>query len=121
MGGPKERQRLSLTGGKQRASSAATAICTTYLKKSKRPQIATIAAWNKKQMELANAIKSQYIVDIQNGVYGFKDLSRTRKLGFIDYLQRMSDDYAKTVDENKRGGREPRGRSRNYSENLFRS
>ena len=53
-------------------------------------------AWNKKQMELANAIKSQYIVDIQNGVYGFKDLNRTRKLNFIDYLQRMSDDYAKT-------------------------
>lgn len=42
------------------------------------------------------AIKSQYIVDIQNGVYGFKDLNRTRKLNFIDFLQRMSDDYAKS-------------------------
>ena len=52
--------------------------------------------WNKSQMELATAIKSQYIVDIQNGVYGFKDLNRTRKLNFIDFLQRMSDDYAKS-------------------------
>lgn len=52
--------------------------------------------WNKSQMELATAIKSQYIVDIQNGVYGFKDLNRTRKLNFIDFLQRMSDNYAKS-------------------------
>ena len=47
-------------------------------------------------MELATAIKSLYIVDIQNGVYGFKDLNRTRKLNFIDFLQRMSGDYAKS-------------------------
>lgn len=52
-----------------------------------------VKAWNKKQMELANAIKSQYIVDIQNGTYGFKDLNRTRKLNFIDYLHKMSEAY----------------------------
>jgi len=46
-------------------------------------------------MDLAQAIKSQYIVDIQNGAYGFKDMNRMRKLNFIDYCQKMSDDYEK--------------------------
>ena len=52
--------------------------------------------WNRSQMELATAIKSQYIIDIKNGEFGFKDNKRSRKLNFIDYLQRMSDDYAKS-------------------------
>ena len=32
--------------------------------------------WNKEQMQLANAIKAQYIIDIQNGEFGFKDKNR---------------------------------------------
>ena len=52
--------------------------------------------WNRSQMELATAIKSQYIIDIKNGEFGFKDNKRSRKLNFIDYLQRMSDNYAKS-------------------------
>ncbi len=49
--------------------------------------------WNKEQVRLANAIKSQYIIDIQNGEFGFKDKNRTRKLSFIKYYEDMADDY----------------------------
>ncbi len=49
--------------------------------------------WNKEQMQLANAIKAQYIVDIQNGEFGFKDKNRTRKLNFIDYCEDMAAKY----------------------------
>lgn len=49
--------------------------------------------WNKEQMQLANAIKAQYIVDIQNGEFGFKDKNRTRKLNFIAYCEDMAAKY----------------------------
>lgn len=49
--------------------------------------------WNKKQMQLANAIKAQYIIDIQNGEFGFKDKNRTRKLNFIAYCEDMAAKY----------------------------
>lgn len=48
---------------------------------------------NKEQMQLANAIKAQYIVDIQNGEFGFKDKNRTRKLNFIAYCEDMAAKY----------------------------
>lgn len=49
--------------------------------------------WNKEQVRLANAIKAQYIIDIQNGEFEFKDKNRTRKLNFIKYCEDMADDY----------------------------
>ena len=49
--------------------------------------------WNKEQMQLANAIKAQYIIDIQNGEFGFKDRNRTRKLNFISYCEDMAAQY----------------------------
>lgn len=49
--------------------------------------------WNREQVRLANAIKAQYIIDIQNGEFGFKDKNRTRKLSFIKYCEDMADDY----------------------------
>ncbi|MDD6103435.1 MAG: hypothetical protein PUB73_02300, partial [Bacteroidales bacterium] len=76
--------------------------------------------WNKEQLRLANAIKAQYIIDIQNREFGFKDRNRTRKLNFLTYCEDMAADlytvskllghsnirttqiYAKIVDESKR-------------------
>lgn len=49
--------------------------------------------WNKEQLRLANAIKAQYIIDIQNGEFGFKDRNRTRKLSFLTYCEDMADEY----------------------------
>ena len=49
--------------------------------------------WNKEQLRLANAIKAQYIIDIQNGEYGFKDRNRSRKLNFITYCEEMATEY----------------------------
>ena len=49
--------------------------------------------WNKEQLRLANAIKAQYIIDIQNGEYGFKDRNRSRKLNFITYCEEMAAEY----------------------------
>ena len=49
--------------------------------------------WNRQQLKLANAIKSEHIVKIQNGEFGFKDLKRTRKLNFIQYLEKMAEGY----------------------------
>lgn len=49
--------------------------------------------WNKEQMQLANAIKAQYIIDIQSGEFGFKDKNRTRKLNFIAYCEDMAAKY----------------------------
>ena len=49
--------------------------------------------WNKEQVRLANAIKAQYIIDIQNGEYGFKDRTRARKLNFITYCEEMANEY----------------------------
>lgn len=49
--------------------------------------------WNKEQLRLANAIKAQYIIDIQNGEFGFKDRNRTRKLSFLTYCEEMAAEY----------------------------
>ena len=49
--------------------------------------------WNRQQLKLANAIKAEHIVKIQNGEFGFKDLKRTRKMNFIQYLEKMAEDY----------------------------
>lgn len=49
--------------------------------------------WNKEQLRLANAIKAQYIIDIQNGVFGFRDRNKARKLNFITYCEEMADEY----------------------------
>ena len=49
--------------------------------------------WNKEQLRLANAIKAQYIIDIQNGEFGFKDRNRTRKLSFLTYCEDMAAEY----------------------------
>lgn len=49
--------------------------------------------WNKEQLRLANAVKSERIVSIQNGEFGFKDLKRARKLNFITYLEGMAETY----------------------------
>ena len=49
--------------------------------------------WNKEQLRLANAIKAQYIIDIQNGEFGFKDRNRTRKLNFLTYCEDMAAEY----------------------------
>ena len=49
--------------------------------------------WNREQLRLANAIKAQYIIDIQNGEYGFKDRNRSRKLNFITYCEAMAAEY----------------------------
>ena len=49
--------------------------------------------WNKEQLRLANAIKAQYIIDIQDGEFGFKDRNRTRKLNFLTYCEDMAAEY----------------------------
>lgn len=49
--------------------------------------------WNIEQLRLANAIKAQYIIDIQNGEFGFKDRNRTRKLSFLTYCEDMAAEY----------------------------
>ena len=49
--------------------------------------------WNKEQIRLANAVTAERIISIQNGEFGFKDLKRTRKLNFIQYLEKMAETY----------------------------
>ena len=53
------------------------------------------AIWNKEQLRLAEAIKSQFIIDIQNGEYGFKDYNSARKTNLIDYCQSIEDEDLK--------------------------
>ncbi len=49
--------------------------------------------WNRKQMQLANAIKSQYIVRHQNGEYGFQDNCQTKKINFIEFCEKIIEEY----------------------------
>ena len=49
--------------------------------------------WNKEQLRLANAVKAERIISIQNGEFGFKDIKRARKLNFITYLESMAETY----------------------------
>lgn len=50
-------------------------------------------AWNREQIRLANAIKSRYIIQLQNGEYGFRDKSQLTKQNFIDYCLNMVGTY----------------------------
>lgn len=50
-------------------------------------------AQNKQTLALANAIKAQRIVDIQNGRHGFADASKKNRLSFIDYLWTEEERY----------------------------
>ncbi|MGM9789916.1 MAG: tyrosine-type recombinase/integrase [Candidatus Cryptobacteroides sp.] len=53
------------------------------------------AAWNKEQLRLAEAIKAQFIIDIQNGEYGFKDYNIARKTNLIEYCQDIEEEDLK--------------------------
>lgn len=50
-------------------------------------------AWNKQQIALAEAIKAQTIVDMQNGKFGFRDTKAAEKTNFIAYLEEMLAGY----------------------------
>lgn len=50
-------------------------------------------AWNMSQMQLANAIKAQYIIRYQNGEYGFQDNGQMKKMNFIEFCNKMIEDY----------------------------
>lgn len=50
-------------------------------------------AWNKQQLALAEAIKAQTIVDMQNGKFGFRDTKAAEKTNFIAYLEDMLAGY----------------------------
>lgn len=41
--------------------------------------------WNKDQLKLADAVKSQYIIEIQNGTYGIKDMERKGKTNLVKF------------------------------------
>lgn len=45
---------------------------------------------NKKTMKLAEAIKAQKLVEIQNGTFGFEDTEK-KKANFINYLKMLAD------------------------------
>ncbi|MDR2118046.1 MAG: hypothetical protein LBP25_00715 [Tannerellaceae bacterium] len=47
---------------------------------------------NRRMMELANAIKSQKIVELQNDAHGFSNSGVKQKANFIDYVQKLSDE-----------------------------
>ena len=49
--------------------------------------------WNKEQLRLANAVKAERIVSLQNAEWGFRDRRQMRKLNFIDYLEKLAGDY----------------------------
>ena len=49
--------------------------------------------WNMSQMQLANAIKAQYIIRYQNGEYGFQDNGQMKKMNFIEFCNKMIEDY----------------------------
>lgn len=51
--------------------------------------------WNKRQLQLANAIKSRYIIQIQNREYGFHDNEQSSKSNFIEYCRHLIDEYRK--------------------------
>lgn len=52
-------------------------------------------AQNKQTLSLANAIKAQRIVEIQNGRHGFADSSKKERLSFIDFLWSEVERYKK--------------------------
>lgn len=49
-----------------------------YLRPEKGKDKAVNKEWNKEQMRVAEAVKAQMLIDIQNGEYGFKDYTVAR-------------------------------------------
>lgn len=49
--------------------------------------------WNKDQLKLADAVKSQYIIEIQNGTYGIKDMDRKGKTNLVNICREMTESY----------------------------
>lgn len=49
--------------------------------------------WNRRQMQLANAVKSKYIIRIQNEVFGFENVGRNRYINFIEYCNCIVKEY----------------------------
>jgi len=49
--------------------------------------------WNKDQLKLANAVKSQYIIELQNGTFGIKDMERHGRTNLVNYCREISEDY----------------------------
>ena len=49
--------------------------------------------WNKDQLKLADAVKSQYIIEIQNGTYGIKDMERKGKTNLVNICREMTESY----------------------------
>ena len=49
--------------------------------------------WNKDQLKLADAVKSQYIIEIQNGTYGIKDMERKGKTNLVKFCIEMTESY----------------------------
>lgn len=67
-----------------------------YLRPEKGKDKTANKEWNKEQMRLAEAIKAQTLIDIQNGEYGFKDYNKARKINFIDFCNEIErEDIAK--------------------------
>lgn len=67
-----------------------------YLRPEKGKEKAANKEWNKEQMRVAEAIKAQMLIDIQNGEYGFKDYAKARKINFVDYCNAIEqEDLAK--------------------------
>lgn len=49
--------------------------------------------WNRQQLQLANAIKAKYIIQIQNGEHGFKESESKLNMNFIDYCRNIINEY----------------------------
>lgn len=49
--------------------------------------------WNKDQLKLADAVKSQYIIELQNGTFGIKDMERQGRTNLVNYCREISEDY----------------------------
>jgi len=58
---------------------------------------------NKETWKLANAIKAQKIVEIQNNVHGFSNRSAKSKANLIEYVKEFADRKLKKSGGNKRG------------------
>lgn len=67
-----------------------------YLRPEKGKDKAVNKEWNKEQMRVAEAVKSQMLIDLQNGEYGFKDYNKAKKINFVDYCENIAqEDIAK--------------------------
>ena len=67
-----------------------------YLRPEKGKDKAVNKEWNKEQMRVAEAVKAQMLIDIQNGEYGFKDYNKAKKINLVDYCESIAqEDIAK--------------------------